>query len=72
MKYYKLILQIHQKKNSDNVNLHAQDLNMFTDLLIKYKGKYSVLDKRINLIKEEIQNKIIILIFLFLLNTIHM
>lgn len=52
--------------------MHGQDLNMFTDLLIKYKGKYSVLDKRINLIKEEILNKIIILIFLFLLNTIQM
>lgn len=37
MKYYTLILQIHQKikKKIDIVNLHAQDLNMFTDLFIK-------------------------------------
>lgn len=43
---------------------------MFTDLFIKYKRKYSALDKRINLIKEQILNKIHI--FLFLLNKIYM
>lgn len=45
---------------------------MFIDFLIKYKGKYLVLDKRINFIKEEILNKIIIFIFLFFLNIIYM
>lgn len=33
---------------SDIVNLYAQYFNMFTDLFIKYKRKYSVLDRRIN------------------------
>lgn len=49
---------------SDIVNLYAQDLNMFTDLFIKYKRKYSVLDKRINLIKRQILNKKHIFLFL--------
>lgn len=67
LKYYTLILQIHQKiKKIWYCKFACSRFKYVHRSFYKIKGKYSVLDKRTNLIKEEILNKILIL------NKIHM